>query len=161
MVTGNLAAQPAMVAAAGPVVTNLGANHYESFIRTPGRLMVVEFRADWCGACRSLDPVLYKVAGEFGGAVNVGRIDVDRSADLAARQGVSAIPDVRLYRDGVEVGRFLGGDADKLRGLFKSHVAVPQAADGGTGGDAVAGAPTKAVMERMSADWMPAGMRRR
>jgi len=145
----------------GPIVRNLDAAGYEEFIRLPDRLTVVVFHADWCGPCKALQPVVGRMAGEYGGLVNVGRVNVDEAADLCGRSGVSSIPDVRFYRDGHEVDRFVGKvSPERLREIFDQYtkdlketeeaaVSVP------------ASSPGNPVMEPMTKDWMPPGMQRR
>ncbi|NJM37057.1 MAG: thioredoxin family protein [Akkermansiaceae bacterium] len=40
--------------------------------------------------------------------VYVGKIDIEQARELAVAQGVSSIPDVRIYKDGQRVDQFLG-----------------------------------------------------
>jgi thioredoxin len=150
----------AVVSADGPVVRDLSASEFDAFIAEPGRLLVVDFHADWCGPCRQLGPVLSQVAAEFGGKVHVGKINVDQAKDLTVRLGVRGIPDVRIFRDGKEVDRFVGSlPATQVRQLFEKH----------SSGIEVAAAPTEApaagekapVIQPMKKDWLPPGMERR
>ena len=157
------ASKPAVAAKAMPVVQELEAAGYDDFIATPGQLMVVDFHADWCGPCKMLGPVLEQVAGEFGGKVGIGKINVDHAKELAGRLGVRGIPDVRLYRDGKEVARFVGAvDAAKVRQLFEKHseglqlVEMEEAKPDGT-----APAPAEPSIQRMKKDWLPPGIERR
>jgi thioredoxin len=145
--------------ATGPVVRDLAPSEFESFTATPGRLMVVDFHADWCGPCRTLGPVLEQVAAEFPGKVQIGKINVDHAGDLPALEGVSGIPDVRLYRDGKRVDKFVGAiDAGRIRSLFEKHSA-------GITVDTAAGteapAPPAKPIQPMTKDWRPPGIERR
>jgi thioredoxin len=145
----------------GPTVRDLEAAEFESFIASPGRLMVVDFHADWCGPCRTLAPVMERVAGEFPGKVFIGKINVDRAGDLPGKEGVSGIPDVRLYRDGKLVDKFVGAiSSDQVRELFAKHSAGITV---GAGAAAEAGAPPAAAqpIQPMKKDWLPPGMERR
>ncbi|MEK7953418.1 thioredoxin family protein [Luteolibacter soli] len=116
-----------------PAVQELESAGYDSFITTPGRLMVVDFHADWCGPCRRLGPVLEQVAGEFPGKVCIGRVNVDNAREIAEREGVRGIPDVRIFRDGRQVDQFVGVvDAGTIRELLRKHsedLQVAQAAE--------------------------------
>ncbi|MFU8893195.1 MAG: thioredoxin family protein [Luteolibacter sp.] len=95
----------------GPV-TEVSEVNYDAFVSQKGHLVVVNFGADWCGPCRQLGPVLERVSLEFGDAVKLGKVDVDKARDVAMRSGVRSIPDVRFFRDGKQVHQFSGSQPE-------------------------------------------------
>lgn len=158
--SGTAAVTPSNKAPTGPAVRDLAAEEFESFIASPGRLMVVDFHADWCGPSKMLGPVMERVAGEFPGKVNIGKINIDHAVDLSDKQGVIDIPDVRLYRDGKLVDKFVGLiDADQIRELFEKHSAGIEAAPAGEAAPATPAA--EPVIQPMKKDWLPPGIERR
>lgn len=70
--------------------------------------VVVDLWAAWCSPCRTLGPVLEKVIGETGGAVELAKVDVDANPGVAASFGVQSIPAVFAVRDGEVVDSFVG-----------------------------------------------------
>lgn len=70
--------------------------------------VLVDFWASWCAPCRSLKPILEKLADEMGGAFLLAKVDTEAEPDLAARFGVRGIPDVRAFVDGQMVDGFTG-----------------------------------------------------
>jgi len=82
---------------------------FHEFISHPGTLNIVDFYADWCGVCKQLAPTLSAAVEENADIVRLGKVDVDRSPELATRQGVLALPDIRFYIDGKLVHKFAGG----------------------------------------------------
>ncbi len=130
---------------------------YPGFIARKNALAIVDFTATWCGPCKRLAPVLEKATEAHPGVVYVGRVDVDRNRDLAKAQGVNGIPDIRIFKNGKEVDRFVGfpGEKavlDKVAALSKGiQPAAPSAVP----------ATPQPVITPATKDWMPEGMRRR
>jgi thioredoxin 1 len=81
---------------------------FDDLLKQADRPVLADFRADWCSACRSLEPVLKKIAAEYKDRLLTIRIDVDKRPALASRYEVSGIPTVILFRSGQPVMRFSG-----------------------------------------------------
>lgn len=82
----------------------------ESFDQTlnGGRLMMVDFWANWCMPCRMLGPVIQQLSDQYDGKAVVGKVDVDAEGELAMRYGVMNIPTVIFFKDGKEIAREVG-----------------------------------------------------
>ena len=86
--------------------------HYnkDSFDRAlaEGKLMMVDFWADWCGPCKMLAPVIEDLSSQYEGRALVGKVNVDEEPELAMRYGVMSIPTVIFFKDGKEIDRKVG-----------------------------------------------------
>lgn len=62
--------------------------------------ILVDFWASWCGPCQMAAPEVRKVAAELAGKALVLKVNTEESPELAARFGVSAIPNFVVMRGG-------------------------------------------------------------
>lgn len=73
-----------------------------------GKLMMVDFWAEWCGPCQMLGPVIEDLAGRYEGKAVVGKVNTDEEQELAIRYSVMSIPTVIFFKDGKEIDRKVG-----------------------------------------------------
>ena len=85
--------------------------------------ILVDFWATWCEPCKTLGPILEKLAAEFNGAFRLGKVDVDAQQELAAMFGIKSIPTVMLVSQGQVVDGFAGALPEgQLREFLGRHV---------------------------------------
>jgi len=88
--------------------------------------VLVDFWAEWCGPCKRLGPVLEKLAGEYHGAFELAKVDVEAEQQLAAAFQIRSIPTVMLVKDGQIVDGFPGALPEaQLREFLKHHGIEP------------------------------------
>jgi putative thioredoxin len=70
--------------------------------------VVVDLWAEWCGPCKTLGPIIEKVVGETGGAVELAKVDIDTNPQIAQAFNVQSIPAVFAIHEGKIVDSFVG-----------------------------------------------------
>ena len=63
------------------------------------KTVIVDFFANWCGPCQMIGPVLEEIAKEDAN-IDVAKIDVDESPELAIQFGINSIPALLVFKNG-------------------------------------------------------------
>jgi putative thioredoxin len=82
--------------------------------------------APWCGPCKSLGPVLEKLARDYGGAFELAKINTDEAPQLSAALRIRSIPLVVLFVGGRPVDQFTGALPEgQIRAFLDKHLQPP------------------------------------
>ena len=88
-----------------PLVITDG-NINEAIAKYP--FLVVDCWAKWCGPCKTVGPVIEKLASNHKGEIVFGKLDVDSNPGVSDEFNIRSIPNLLVFKDGNKVGDIIG-----------------------------------------------------
>lgn len=82
---------------------------FEADVLKSDKPVLLDFWAEWCGPCKQIAPILEDLAKEYDGKVVIAKIDVDKNQQVSGKFGIRGIPTLILFKNGVEIGKKVGG----------------------------------------------------
>lgn len=76
--------------------------------QTKGKLVLVDFWAEWCAPCKMMAPILSDLSNDLPEGKYVAKVNVEMYQSMAHRFNVRNIPTLILFKDGKELNRFVG-----------------------------------------------------
>lgn len=86
-------------------------------------VVLKDFYADWCGPCKTMDPILEELAEDYADAdFTLEKVDVEADQDTANEYSVRSLPTLIIEsNDGEVIERFIGvTNRDELEDALKT-----------------------------------------
>lgn len=65
--------------------------------------VIIDFYATWCGPCKRQAPIMEEIAKKYKGKIDVYKIDVDKTQDIARFFNINSIPTLLFIPKGGEL----------------------------------------------------------
>ena len=73
---------------------------FDSDVLKSDKPVLVDYWAVWCGPCKMIAPILDEAAKDYGGRLQIAKMNVDENHDVPAKFGIRGIPTLMLFKDG-------------------------------------------------------------
>lgn len=77
------------------------------------QVVLVDFGAEWCGPCRTMDKLLHDFEAANAGTVKVLKVNIEKEEGLSAQFAIRSIPTLIAYKNGQEIEKKVGGQNSK------------------------------------------------
>ncbi|KAG4440861.1 hypothetical protein IFR05_003674 [Cadophora sp. M221] len=94
---------------------------YDTLLQTPDKLIVVDFKADWCGPCRAMAPLLSQYSNDYSEAVFIA-VDIDKLRNHPEVSGIRSVPTFKFRKNGSPVYEFSGANGKKLKDAIERNL---------------------------------------
>lgn len=89
-------------------IREIAESEFDSEIAKSSLPVVAEIYAPWCGACKTLAPILEKQADDFSGRMTFLKINLDQAPNLSRRYNIQGVPTLLLFKNGKLADTILG-----------------------------------------------------
>lgn len=87
------------------------------------KLVLIDFHAPWCAPCKSMSPVIKKLAADYKGKAKIEKVDVEANRLIAEANQIQSIPGFILFKNGKKVWTHKGIISyNDLSELLNSHL---------------------------------------
>lgn len=83
-------------------------SEFENEVLRSSGVVLVDFFAEWCGPCKMISPILDELSLEMEGKLNIFKVDIDKSGELALKYNVMAVPTMIIFKNGKEIDKVMG-----------------------------------------------------
>ena len=70
--------------------------------------VLVDFKADWCGPCKTMIPILKEVKQQLKDSVAIIKIDVDKNPTVTAKYQIRGVPTLMIFKESKQVWKQSG-----------------------------------------------------
>jgi thioredoxin 1 len=88
-------------------IVALTSSNFDRYVND-GRPVFIDFWAVWCGPCKTMEPVVDRLAVKYTGKVLFGKLNVDEQSEIATRYEVQSIPTFMIFKKGQPVDAAIG-----------------------------------------------------
>ena len=93
--------------------------------------VLVDYWAEWCGPCKMIAPILDEMAKDYGGRLQIAKMNVDDNREVPGKFGIRGIPTLMIFKGGQVVGSLTGARPKReLTAFIDGHLSSARLSPG-------------------------------
>jgi len=81
---------------------------FEEKVLKSNKPVLVDFWAEWCMPCKNIEPILESVLKKFQDKLELVKVNVEKTPDIASKYMVMSIPALILFKEGRPQKKLIG-----------------------------------------------------
>jgi len=100
----------------------IGTDNFDELIES-GKLIVVDFYAEWCAPCNTLAPIIEELSDDYESRAVIAKLNIEVDGEIADRYGVRNIPTIIFFKNGEVVDKSVGSASKvKIEDMINNHI---------------------------------------
>ena len=90
------------------IVTEITQDNFKKEVMESKTLVLVDFYADWCGPCKSMDSSLEELYQQYSDKIVIYKANLENNSQLANEYRVMALPTLLFFQHGELIKKHVG-----------------------------------------------------
>lgn len=90
------------------LILDLNIDSFDKIISIKNKIIIIDFWSEWCSPCKMLIPILNELADEMKDVIQIFKVNVNNSLELAKKFNVHGIPTLIFLKNGKKIDESLG-----------------------------------------------------
>jgi len=91
-----------------PLIQDVDTQNFDEVIQSADVPVLVDFWADWCGPCKTMQPMLEELSDLMDGKVQFVKLNVDKARNIAIRYRIQSVPTLLVFQEGRPIDSITG-----------------------------------------------------
>jgi len=87
--------------------------NFDSKVINSKCIYLVDFWAEWCNPCKGMFSILEKLSAEYKGQLKVGKLNVGKYPEIAARFNILSMPNLLFFKNGKVFEQIIGIEGEQ------------------------------------------------
>ena len=81
-------------------ILHISDESFETEVLQSEKPVLIDYRAEWCGPCKMIAPVLDEIATEYSDRLKVVKLNIDDNPQTPPKYGIRGIPTLMVFKAG-------------------------------------------------------------